>query len=350
MARADKDEVLESDRVEGLAHPRETFELIGQEEVLRIAAGAIRSGRPPQALLISGPPGSGKATLAYRIARYLLKYGASDLGPADLSVPASDPVSLQIVAGAHPGLLVLRRGLHPDTRKPMTVLSVNEIRKLSSFFGLTSGAGGFRVAIIDTADDMNDNAANALLKALEEPPARAVLMLLSNAPGRLLPTIRSRCQTLRVRPLPESLLAQELAIRMPQLSAEDQTAVIQLSAGALGQALMLAAGEGLLIAKEAQRLIDDAPHPDLLALLALADRIGRLKDGLETLGEDLVLNLGARIVARARQGAPGLNPWVEAWEKLRHVFGRSTALHLEPRQTILSAAAVLSDAARSGTL
>jgi len=105
-----------------------------------------------------------------------------------------------MAAGAHPGLLLLERGINPKTGKQMTVVSVDEIRKLAGFFGLTSGAGGWRVAIVDTADDMNDHAANALLKMLEEPPGRAMLMLLSNTPGRLLPTIRSRCQRLVLRP------------------------------------------------------------------------------------------------------------------------------------------------------
>lgn len=350
MARGDKEEDTEFDRVPGLDHPRETFELIGQDEVLRIASTAIRGGRPPQGLLLCGLPGSGKATMAYRIARYLLKYGASDAGPADLGVPPDDPVSLKVLARSHPGLLVLTRGLNPESGKPMTVLSVNEIRKLANFFGLTSGAGGWRIAIIDPADEMNDQAANALLKALEEPPARSILLLVSHAPGRLLPTIRSRCQMLRLQPLPPTLLAQELAVRQPELSEEEREAVVQLSAGSLGLALMLAQGDGLVIAKESQRLIDSAADPDLIQLFALADRVGRVKNGLAILGEDLILNLSTRIAARARVGGPGLDCWVEAWEKLRHAFGRSATLHLEPRQTILSAAAVLKEAARSGSL
>src|SRR6185503_20550679 len=180
----------DSDRIEGFAHPREIHALMGQDQALARAARAVRSGRPPSAWLITGAPGIGKATLAYRIARYLLAHGATAAGAEDLSVPENHPAARQVAAGSHPGLLVLKRAVNPKTGKLMTVLSVDEIRKLADFFGMTSGAGGWRLAIVDTADDMNDNAANALLKMLEEPPAHAMLLLLSNAPGRLLPTIR----------------------------------------------------------------------------------------------------------------------------------------------------------------
>jgi DNA polymerase-3 subunit delta' len=206
MAKRSAAEPNDSDRVPGFDHPRETFALLGQDDALRRAARALRAGRPPSAWLITGAPGVGKATLAYRIARYLLAYGATDAGPEDLSVSPDHPAARQVASLAHPGLLVLKRALNPRTGKLMTVLSVNEVRRLGDFFGMTSGAGGWRVAIIDTADDMNDNAANALLKMLEEPPANAMLLLLSNMPGRLLPTIRSRCQRLDLRPLDEPVL------------------------------------------------------------------------------------------------------------------------------------------------
>src|ERR1700761_5498885 len=200
----------ESDRIEGCPHPRETTRLIGQDVALSRAARAIRGGKPPQGWLISGPPGIGKATLAYRIARYLLAYGAHDTGAADLSVPANDPNAIQVHVASHPGLLVLKRGINEKTGKAMTELPVSEVRRLAGFFGMTSGAGGWRVAIVDTADDMNDSAANAILKLLEEPPSRAMLILLTNRPGQLLPTIRSRCQRLDLRPLEEATVADAL--------------------------------------------------------------------------------------------------------------------------------------------
>ena len=342
---------VESDRVPGFSHPRETTALIGQDAVLARAARAIRGGRPPQGWLISGPPGIGKATLAYRIARYLLAYGAMDTGTADLAVPPDDPNAQQLAAGSHPGLLVLKRGENPDTGKLMNVLSVDEIRKLANFFGMTSGAGGWRVAIVDTADDMNDNAANALLKLLEEPPRRAMLLLLSNRPGRLLPTIRSRCQRLALRPLDEPTLTRALENLLPDSDSDERAQLARLSGGSIGAALVLAGGDGAALATEADRLIDSARAPDLMALMALGEKISRMKDGVERFGGFLLESMAARIRARAATKDPHLDRWTAALTRLEDSFSRAEGLYLEPRQTLLSAARELNQTARrAGTL
>ncbi len=340
------DESEEPDRVEGQPHPRETFALFGHAAALAQAARAVRGGRVPSAWLITGPPGVGKATLAYRIARYLLAFGATDNGPADLSVPERDSASLQMAASSHPGLLVLRRRANPNTGKLMTVLGVDEVRRLGGFFGMTSGAGGWRVAIVDTADDMNDAAANALLKQLEEPPARAMLILLSNVPGRLLPTIRSRCQRLDLRPLGDDVLAGELQARLPELTASERTSLVKLTGGSLGAALTLASDDGLAMARDAERLIDGAANPDFPATFQLAERMAR--GGLDAFGIFLIQTLAGRI--RARAGAANLDRWIGLREKLIGSFARTDALHLEPRQTILSAARALGQTARRGAL
>jgi DNA polymerase III subunit delta' len=348
--RAKPEEIVETDRMDGQPHPRETFALIGQDVPLGRAARAIRGGRVPSAWLLTGPPGIGKATLAYRIARYLLAYGATDRGPEDLSVPANDPTAMQVTAGAHPGLLVLKRGINANTGKLMTVLGVDEIRRLAGFFGMTSGAGGWRIAIVDTADDMNDAAANALLKALEEPPARAMLMLLANAPGRLLPTIRSRCQRLDLRPLSEAELAKELKDRAPDLGDNERAQLARLAGGSLGAALSLASEDGLAMAEEADRLIDRSASPDLAATLALAEKLARTTDGVENFGRFLIEVLTDRIRARALGGTASLDRWTRLLEQLKSSFIRTDALHLEPRQTILSASRAIATAARGRAL
>ena len=349
--RARVSEPDESDRIEGFAHPRTTTRLIGHEVALSRAARAIRGGKPPQGWLISGPPGIGKATLAYRIARYLLTYGARDTGPEDLSVPANDPGAIQVAAGSHPGLMVLKRGLNEKTGKLMSELPVNEVRRLGGFFGLTSGAGGWRVAIVDTADDMNANAANAILKLLEEPPRRAMLMLLANRPGQLLPTIRSRCQRLDLRPLDEAAVADALQSFLPEATAKERTSLARLSGGAIGAALELASGEGGELAAEADRLIENAARPDTIALLALGDRLWRMKDGLPRFGDFLIEALAARIRAKARLSGAHLERWTALLGRLENSFARSRGLNLEPRQTILSAARdMAATAKRAGSL
>jgi DNA polymerase-3 subunit delta' len=329
-------------------HPRKSLALVGQDAALARAARAIRSGRPPQGWLISGPPGVGKATMAYRISRYLLAHGAKDSGAEDLSVLSNDPVTLQVAAGSHPGLLLLQRGLNPNTGKMMSVLSVDEIRKLAGFFGMTSGAGGWRIAIVDTADEMSDNAANALLKMLEEPPGRAMLLLLSNTPGRLLPTIRSRCQRLELRPLDDETLASALERYLPDMSESERAQLARLSGGSIGVALQLAGGEGRELAAEADRLIENAGAPDLVALLAFGDRLFRVTDGLERFGGFLVEALAARIRARAHHGGAGLERWISVLARLKENFARAQGLHLEPRQTLLTSAREMSRTVRIG--
>ncbi|MGN6515413.1 MAG: DNA polymerase III subunit delta' [Rhizomicrobium sp.] len=330
--------------------PRRTFSLVGHRAALATAARAIRTGRAPQGWLISGPPGVGKATFAFRIARYLLAFGATDRGPEDLSVPDNDPTAVQITAGGHPGLLVLQRGINPNTGKPMTVLGVDEVRKLHGFFGMTSGAGGWRIAIVDTADDMNDAAANALLKALEEPPPRAMLMLLSNAPGQLLPTIRSRCQRLDLRPLSSAELSAELKRQLPDIPDEERAALVRIAGGSIGAALTLADDDGLALAQDAERLIDRAASPDISATLALADRLARVNEGTDRLGRFLIEALANRIRDRAMAGGAGLDRWTDLLEKLTRSFNRTAALHLDPRQTILSADKAIGDTARRRAL
>lgn len=348
--RSSAAEVADSDQIEGFAHPRDSFDLLGQDAALGRVSRALRAGRPPSAWLITGPPGVGKATLAYRIARYLLAYGATDAGPEDLSVPSDNSATRQMSAQAHPGLLVLKRAVNPRTGKLMTVLSVDEIRRLADFFGMTSGAGGWRVAIVDTADDMNDNAANALLKMLEEPPSHALLLLLSNTPGRLLPTIRSRCQRLDLRPLDDATLERALARTLPDSTSAERTSLARLSGGSIGAALTLATGEGADLAQQADQLIDHAREPDLLALLTLGEKLGRMRDGLDQFGSFLTEALADRIRARAHRDGAGLERWVQLLGRIERTFGRAAALHLEPRQSLLTAARDMSQVARGGPL
>lgn len=327
-------------------HPRRSFDLIGHDGALQVAARQIRSGRPPQALLIAGPPGIGKATLAYRIARYLLAHGASDAGAEDLSLPPRDAAALQIAAGAHPGLLVLKRRIDPDSGRMMSVLPVKEIRRLGSFFGMTAAGGGYRVALIDTADDMNESAANALLKQLEEPPRRAMLLILAHAPGSALPTVRSRCQLLSLRPLSDADMRKALAPHLTDASPADIDMLIRLGGGAPGAALRLYHSDGLELAGEAERLIEQAEAPDIAALIGLAGKLARIEDGLPRFGDFLSQILTMRLRDRALASRDGLRAWTEALQSVTGLRAKAQGLHLDPNQTILAMAEAARQAAR----
>jgi DNA polymerase III subunit delta' len=345
LSRPRKQAVLE-EREEG--HPRDTFDLVGHEAALKRVSHAIRNGKPPQAWLIAGPPGIGKATLAHRIARYLLKYGATGAGPADLAVAADDQMSRRISAQSHPCLLVVHRRTDDKGKMP-TELKVDEVRRIAPFFGMSAGEGGWRVAIVDTADDMNENAANALLKNLEEPPPKSLLMLLSDAPGRLLPTIRSRCQRLDLRPLDEATLASELKKRLLDADQADREALARFAGGSLGLALKLAEEGGLDVARQADALLGER-HPDVAALIAFGDRLYRIEDGLADFGGFLSRALAERIRIRAQAGE-GTERWLELWERLNETYERAVEVNLDPRQTVLSSAfAVAQTKRRSGTV
>jgi len=338
----------ESDRIEGFPHPRETLRMIGQEAALSRAARAIRSGKPPQGWLISGPPGIGKATLAYRIARYLLAYGARQTGAADLSVPANDPAAIQVAAGSHPGLMVLKRVLNERTGKLMNELPVDEVRRLAGFFGMTSAAGGWRVAIVDTADDMNANAANAVLKTLEEPPPRGVLFLVCHAPGKLLPTIRSRCRRLAFRPWQDGEVVRFLE-RQAGADPESALRLAAMAKGSPGRALTLMSGGGIELDRFAQELVRELPRLDEARMLALASEL-RGAHGAERfslLFERLAEHVKALIEVEARRGeGRRLAPWLDAWDRLASLPAEAEALNLDRQDVLWTAALALRDAAR----
>src|SRR3954467_13599087 len=182
-----------------------TSELFGHAEAEQTLLDAYRGGRIPHAWLIGGETGVGKATLAYRMARFVLAH-PDPTAPAvqnatSLAVAADHPVARRIAGQAHSDLLILERVINEKTGKLFTVTRVEDVRRTVPFFGSTAGEGGWRVAIVDPLEDLNREGENALLKVLEEPPPRALLFLVSHAPGRVLPTIRSRCRTLILRPL-----------------------------------------------------------------------------------------------------------------------------------------------------
>ena len=353
-----------------LPHPRDNAELFGHEAAEAELLSAHAQGRLPHAWLIGGPRGAGKATLAYRFARYVLKHGRGgglDLfggAPASLHVAPEDPVYRRVAAEGHADLAALER--RPNDRGVLrTVITVDQVRALGGFFNLTSAEGGWRVAVIDSADEMNSEAANALLKVLEEPPAHSLLLLVAHAPSRLLPTIRSRCRRLTLRPLPEPLVMEILGRQRPELAEGERLALARLAEGSPGRALALARQGGISLYEELVRLLGSLPNLPPLEIHALSDRLARREQeaAYRTWIDLLGLCLG-RLV-RAGVGRPeaeavageealagrvlgfaGPRRWAEAWEEIARLAGRTDAVNLDRKQMVLSALLTLEKAAR----
>jgi DNA polymerase-3 subunit delta' len=227
--------------LDGAVMPSNNPHLYGHDAAEDFLARSYRSGKGHHAILIEGPEGIGKATLAFRFANHVLSHPDPEAAPAHLAVPdVNSPISRQIASGASHNLLYLTRPVDEKTGKVRTAITVDEVRRAGHFFSQTSGTGNWRIVIIDPADDLNRNAANAILKILEEPPRRALFLVLSHAPGKLLPTIRSRCQPLRLSPLGDDDLAQALAglgVRLDGGKTEET--VRAMSKGSVARALKL---------------------------------------------------------------------------------------------------------------
>ncbi|RVV97227.1 DNA polymerase III subunit delta' [Mesobaculum littorinae] len=310
------EDIPEPDRVPGAPHPRETRALYGQDAAEAEFLRAYASGRLHHAWLLTGPRGVGKATLAWRIARFLLAQPDAGPGlpvapepPATLDVPADHPVARRVAALSEPGLFLLRRAWDDKAKRLKQVITVDEARRLRGFFSMSSADGGRRVVIVDPADEMNPSAANALLKVLEEPPARATFLLVSHAPDRLLPTIRSRCRTLRLSPLPVPDV--EAALAAAGFTPEDGDAarLAALSQGSVGEALRLQQLDGPDLYADLAATLHEAPRMDRPRALKLADSmVGR--DAAPRF--ELALHLIDTLLARLARTGAGLPPPVEA--------------------------------------
>ena len=281
MARApaaqDIEEIPEVDRLEGVPHPRATLKLFGHEAVERSLAEAFASGRMHHGWLIAGAEGVGKATLAYRFARHVLAAPPErDPTHQSLEIPAGSPAARQVLALSHPGLLVLRRPWDHKAKRHLQIVSVDEVRRVRSFLAHTSGGGDWRVVIVDTADQLNVNAANALLKSLEEPPPQTFFLLLTSMPGRLLPTIRSRCRVLDLQPVSETdlrraVLAALASEEVAPPGPDDWVRLVALAEGSVRRALTLWLGDGLKLDARLRQIIAGLPAIDWQAVHALAD-------------------------------------------------------------------------------
>src|SRR5437588_874746 len=318
-------------------HPRETADLFGHREAEMALLNAYRSGRIPHAWLIGGPQGIGKATLAYRMARFVLansKPMTSSVQRAEtLVLDPNDPVARQITAGAHGGLLVLERGLN-DRGVLRTVITVDETRETISFFGSTAAVDGWRVCIVDTVDELNPNAANALLKILEEPPQRSLFLLVSHSPARALPTIVSRCRTLPLRPLATADVVRAATLATGKDTSDPAfTEAAEASEGSVSRALTLLGGDALKLQQRTAALLATLPKVDPRELHALGEAPGTShRVALAAFIDGINRWVSERLRsddANANANLPRLARLAEVWDKINRAASDISEYNLE---------------------
>jgi DNA polymerase-3 subunit delta' len=352
----------ESDRFEDAPHPRETHNFFGHDEAERNLLLSYLSGHLPQAFIIGGPPGVGKATLAWRLARFLLAYPdpatAAGEAKANLFVPQAHPVSHQITAMAHPDLILLRREWNPDTKKHSTQIQIEDVRRAIHMFQQAAGRGGYRICILDCAEDLNQNSANALLKLIEEPPSRSLFLIVAHRPGRMLATLRSRCQKILLKPLAaDDLRAIVGTLGPPWIGAGEikLEAAILRAQGSVHNVLRLLDNQGIELDTHLGRMLNDLPHIDWSQVHALADRITARNNSreYETMLAMIEDWLDARVwhSARSLQGACArrLAPYALVWEKLGEAARETEIFNLDKRPLVLSLFADLAAAIQASS-
>jgi DNA polymerase-3 subunit delta' len=368
-ASADAEAPPEADRLDDFPHPRETRSLVGQDAAQAVLAEGLASGRMHHAWLLAGAKGVGKATLAYQVARMALaRPEERDLFGQGLSIEPDSPTDRQIRALSHPALLVIRRTYDPKTKRFSQNIPVDEVRRLKSFLALSPEEQGWRVVIVDSADEMNANAANALLKSLEEPPPRTIFLVLTGAPGRLLPTIRSRCRVVALGALSEADLkraaSQALASAgKPVPEAHVWEPLLPLAEGSVGRFLTLLGGGGLALHTRIDSILNGLPNKlDLRTVHSLADELQpAAQDRKFEVFFDLYQSALARLIAiqatgkgperdvalaRRLIGPERLATFAELWETTARDKADATALNLDRKSLILGTFARLEAASR----
>ena len=298
----------EADRFEDRPHPREMLHCFGHDRQQKTLLDGFTSDNMHHAWIFTGSEGIGKATQAYRFARYVLADVKlrQTMAPESLMSDAELASNRQIASMSHPGLFTLRRLWNEKNKKLSTIIPVDQVRRIKGFLQHTSGQGGWRIIIVDRADDLNISAANALLKSLEEPPENCLFMLISSDPGRLLPTIRSRCRTLEFSSLDHGALEKAVHAVMAAEGEPDRSIdqrLLDLAEGRVRRYLALASGDGIKYYEILLDLIGTMPKFNENKLLKLSDELSAPAaiQSFEVF-YDLYFSLMARIIRQAATG------------------------------------------------
>lgn len=328
------------DVLDGAIPPAENTKLFGHTEAEHFLAQSYRSGKGHHAILIEGPAGIGKATLAFRFANHVLSHPEPSLAPMELADPEpTSIVSRQIASGASHNLLHLTRPVDDKTGKVKSAITVDEVRRAGKFFSQTSGTGNWRIVIVDPADDLNRNAANAILKILEEPPKRSLFLVLTHAPGKLLPTIRSRCLPLQLKPLAPAALRDAMTNLGFDLSGPDAQKVLSAADGSVSEALKLINYGGLDIMTAFEAILAGQGPAVRKDMHKLADVLSA-KDSETIFGFFSALVSGHVMRAARQAAAAGDIAGAERFARLSSAIGERLSLaqayNLDRKQTVLS--------------
>jgi DNA polymerase III subunit delta' len=340
----------DDDDTDAALHPRETAALFGHAAAEAALLAAYRAGRMPHGMLITGPKGIGKATLAYRIARFIFSHpdstamGVQDA--ASLQVDPASPVARRIAAQAQPDLLVIERTVN-ERGVLRNQIAVDDIRRTVPFFGSTAGEGGWRIAIVDAVDDLNRSGANALLKVLEEPPTRGLLLLIAHSTARVPPTVRSRCRIISLRPLAEEDVAAALAAASGLEPDNPEIAAAAAgSDGSVARALILLDEDALTLRRQALDLLARLPAVDPADLHALGDALAGTDPQPLAAFVDAVNAWLAQRLDGGRGDLARLNRLAEASEHINAAARDAETYNLERKPFVFNVFGLLAEATR----
>ncbi|MGO4525445.1 DNA polymerase III subunit delta' [Microvirga sp. 2MCAF35] len=348
----DEQGVAEPDQLDNAPHPREQFAFFGHREGEEAFLEGLRNGRLHHAWLIGGAQGIGKATLAYRVARAVLDpQRSNDRAISNLDVPPGSHVARQVAVLSHPNLSVLRRAPATDKKGPSATIPVDAVRRALGMFGSTAADGGYRVCIVDSAEDLTVSSANALLKVIEEPPPRSLFLIVSHAPQRVLPTIRSRCRRLLLRPLEDHDIKAaigSLGAPWTDIPQDVVDQALRYGEGSVRRTLELLDVDKVAFIDQVTRILNGLPKADTKQILALAEALSKrdADDSYELTLETVQRWVSERLHERAGLGASRLAPLVEVCDKIGRSAREIDVFNLDRRPFILTMFDDLADAVR----
>src|SRR6202167_5427252 len=355
--KSETDAIHEADALTGAPHKREVYSSLGHERAEAEMLSAYREGRLAHAWLIGGREGIGKATLAWRFARFVLANpdpAAKAVREArNLHVEPSHQAARLLAGLAHPDLALIRREWQAATKRLASEISVEAVRQGLQVFQLSAAFGGWRVAVVDSAEDLNRSSANALLKMVEEPPQRSLILIVSHRPGQILPTIRSRCRRLRLDPLSEDEIVQATIGLGPPWSKTAPNAIeaaAKRADGSVREALIRLAPQLVGCGALVDSIVAGLPRPDPRAVARLADAVsGRAGDEAYRAFHRELYDWIVRYARDVEPGSLRVEEIGGLWDRIRDAERETDALNLDRKLHILAMFAEIAATAPRGS-